>query len=171
MSDQKRNNNKNKPSGEFNIKEFTLLVIAVTFLFGSFIYGLNTSHKNLAEKRDRLNKRTLQEVAEYIMEKNPGTLHIDAITNVHPISLNGNVLEWPFYVSDGFLRKFTSGLQSTENIKNRIQRDTLNEDCTKTAFSVFLQKGGVMHYTYHLQKDTGDEFLFEFNNTWEKCLE
>lgn len=164
-------NKTNKPSNEFNIKEFTLLVIVVIFLFGSIIYGLTTSHENLADKRERLNKLSLQEVAEYIMEKNPGTLHIDAITKVHPISLHGNVLEWPFYVRDGFLRRFSSGLQSTEGIKNRLQRDTLNEDCRKTAFSVFLQKGGVMHYTYHLQKDTGNEFLFEFNNTWEKCLE
>jgi len=132
---------------------------------------LDTAQGDLTEKRERLSAMSLQEVGEYIMKKNPGTVTIDPITNVRNIYLHDTVLELPYYVSDGFLSKFTSAIESPEKTKHRVQKDTLNEDCRKTAFSVFLQKGGIMHYTYRLQKDTESEFLFDFNNTWEKCQE
>jgi hypothetical protein len=161
----------NNQSIEFNKTNSTLLFIAIVFMIGSIYYSLSSTLNELDEKRARLNAMTIQGVAGYIMEKNPGIIRIDAITKIHPISLHENVLEFPYYVKDSFLRRFASSLQSTEDIKNRLQWDTLNEDCKKTAFSVFLQKGGIMHYTYRLQKDTGSEFLFEFSNTWDQCQE
>ena len=161
-----KKNQQNNQSSVLSRKNSILFVVAVLFTLGSIFYSLVTTKDELSKKRARLNTYTIEEVAAYIMEKNPGIVHIDAITKIHPISFRGNILEFPYHVKDGFLRKFASGLYSTESIKASLQNDTLGEDCRKTAFSVFLQKGGVMHYTYYLDKDTGSEFLFDFNNTW-----
>ena len=159
----------NEQSIELNKKNITLLSFAVLFLIGSIIYGLNTSQENLVAKRKRLNALSLQEVAEYIIEKNPGTIIIDPITKIRNIYFKGNTLEFPFYLSEGFLLKLNSKLESLEETKKRVMNDTIQEDCTKTAFSVFLQKGGVIHYTYRLDNDNEDNYLFDFNNTWEMC--
>lgn len=112
---------------------------------------------------------SLREVASYILENNSGTVIIDPITKVKNMYANNNVLELPYYVSDGFLRKFASAIESEESTKTRLQKDTLDEDCSKTAFSIFMQKGGVMHYTYRLDNNSENTYLFDFNNTWEMC--
>lgn len=149
-------------------KNIFFLSLAVLFLIGAIAYGINTSQIELEEKRERLNTMSLQEVAVYILEKNPGTVIIDPVTKVKNMYVNKNVLELPYYVSDGFLSKSALSIGSEESAKVRLQKDTLNEDCTKTAISVFMQKGGVMHYTYRLD-NSDNTYIFDFNNTWEMC--
>lgn len=161
-------NEKKKEHIEFTPKNIFLLSLAILFLIGAVVYGINTSQIELEEKRERLNAMSLQEVALYILEKNPGTVIIDPITKVKNMYVNDNVLELPYYVSDGFLSKFALSVGSEESAKVRLQKDTLNEDCSKTAFSVFMQKGGVMHYTYRLD-NSENTYIFDFNNTWEMC--
>ncbi|MEN8194196.1 MAG: hypothetical protein ABFS12_15335 [Bacteroidota bacterium] len=154
---------------ELTPKNMFIMSLAILFLIGAVGYGINTSQNELEEKRERLNTMSLQEVAAYILEKNSGTVIIDPITKVKNMYVNNNVLELPYYVSDGFLRKFASAIESEESSKVRLQKDTLDEDCSKTALSVFMQKGGVMHYTYRLENNSEDTYLFDFNNTWEMC--
>lgn len=154
---------------EWTPKNILLAISIIIILLSIAWNSIESTQKEMKAKRERLNSMTIEEVAEYIMEKNPGVIHIDAITKVYPISYHDKILEFPYHVTDGFLRKFTSGIYSNIKMKKHLQNDTLNEDCRKTAFSVFLQKGGVTHYTYHLQKNDTVEFLFEFNNTWDLC--
>jgi len=156
---------------EFTPKNMFMLSLAIMFLIGAIAYGTNTAQNELEEKRERLSKMTLQEVAEYILDKNAGTVIIDPITKIKNMYLDNNVLELPYYVSDGFLLKFASALESKESSKERVQKDTLDEDCSKTALSIFMQKGGVMHYTYRLDNKSENNYLFDFNNTWEMCKE
>ena len=154
---------------EWTPKNILLISIAVLFLIGGIIYGISTSNSDLAKKRQKLEAMSLNEVGAYILDKNQGTVIIDPITKVHNMHLNGNILELPYYVSEGFLHKFASAIESEANSKIRVQKDTLDEDCSKTSFSVFLEKGGTMHYTYRLEKEGDTHYMFDFNNTWEMC--
>jgi len=159
---------KKKQPIEFTPKNIFILSLAILFLIGTIAYGINTSQNKLEEKREYLNKMSLQEIATYILKKNSGTIIIDPITKVKNMYVNGNVLELPYYVSDGFLDKFTSTIESGESTKLRLQKDTLDEDCSKTAFSIFMRKGGIMHYTYKLD-NSENTYMYDFNNTWEMC--
>ena len=154
---------------EWTPKNIVILSIAILFLIGGILYGTTTASNDLAEKRQKLMAMTLDEVGAYILDKNQGTVVIDPITKVRDMRINGNTLELPYYVSEGFLQKFSSALESEENTKLRVQKDTLYEDCSKTSFSVFLEKGGIMHYTYRLEDRHSSKYLYDFNNTWEMC--
>jgi len=154
---------------EWTPKNILLISIAVLFLIAGIMYGTFTAKNDLVEKRKKLNVMTLDEVGTYILNKNQGTVTIDSITKIRNMHLNGNTLELPYYVSEGFLHKFSSTIESEENTKLRVQKDTLDEDCSKTSFSVFLEKGGVMHYTYRLENRDNSKYLYDFNNTWEMC--
>ena len=164
---------KQKPSNdiEWTPKNILIISIAVLFLIGGIMYGTSTANSDLAKKRQKLEAMSLSEVGAYILDKNPGTVIIDPITKVRDMHLNGSTLELPYYVSEGFLHKFSSSLESEGNTKLRVQKDTLDEDCSKTSFSVFLEKGGVMHYIYKLEKGDDVSYMFDFNNTWEMCSE
>lgn len=164
----KNNLNKNIEI-EWTLRNILLAVSTISIVLVIAWNSIESSQKELKEKRERLNSMTIQEVAAYIIEKNPGVIHIDAITKIYPISFHDNVLEFPYQVTDGFLSKFTSGIYAEDKMKTHLQNDTLTEDCRKTAFSVFLEKGGVMRYTYHLREEHRSKFLFDFNNTWDLC--
>jgi len=158
-----------KVSIEWTPANILLILLASLVLVGGIAYGLGTAKNDLNEKRERLLKLTLNEVGTYILEHNSGTTKIDTITTMRGMSLDGKVMEIPYYVSEGFLHKVNQMMESTERTKRRVQRDLLNEDCSKTAFSVFMQKGGIMHYTYRLEKAGESIYLFDFNNTRELC--
>lgn len=160
-----------KPSNdiEWTQKNILLLSIAILFLIGGILYGTSTANSDLKEKRKKLEAMSLYEVGTYILDKNPGTVVIDPITKVRDMHINGDILELPYYVSEGFLSSLTTSLTTKEKQKELLQADTLQEDCSKTSFSVFLQKGGTMHYIYRLEKDGDISYLYDFNNTWEMC--
>lgn len=154
---------------EMTPKNIVMLVLAFFVLIIGVNYGLNSVSESKKQKRERLMAMPLAGVGGYIIDKNPGVIHIDAITRVNGITLQGNTLEYPYIVQDGFLRQMGSMISDTASKRERVYRDLLNEDCSKTAFSVFMQKGGIMHYTYHLEKENELVFLFDFNNTWDQC--
>lgn len=146
-----------------------LLVIAVAVFIGGVYYGFSKADSDKQKKRERLEKMEPSEIAQIIIEKNPGTLFIDPITRIDGISYRDNVLTYPYIVTKSFLNKLGGFKRSKKNIKQRLHKKLLQEDCTKTSFSVFMQKGGVMYYTYHLEKEDSKEFLFDFNHTWDMC--
>ena len=133
------------------------------------IYSAINTQNDWEEKRQELSAMSIDELGEYILDKNEGTVKIDSITKIRNMHLNGNTLELPYYVKKGFLHKLISMLKSEKDIKQHIQEDTLDEDCSKMAFSIFLQKGGVMHYTYRLEDQGHSKYLYDFNNTWDMC--
>jgi len=157
---------------EWTHKNIVMLSLALVVLFAGIGYGMWESNNIIEQKREKLQKMSLDELGVYIIEHNEGTVHIDLITQVKDIYLSGNRLVFPYYVSEGFLRKLaTKASGGLERNKLYLQKNTLKEDCSKTAFRIFLQKGGVMHYEYRLVKDGEEKFLFDFNNTYEMCPE
>lgn len=155
---------------EWTPKNILMITFALLVLIGGFGYGIVESEHVKEEKREKLRAMSLEEVGHYIIEHNDGTVHIDIITKVKNIHLVGNTLEFPFYLTNGFLKKIsTKIIGGVESHKKLIQEDTLKEDCSKTTFKVFLEKGGIMHYTYKVVKNKKETFLFDFNNTNEMC--
>ena len=147
-----------------------MIFIALLILIGGIGYGIVESENIKKEIREKLRAMTLEEVGNYIIQHNTGTLKIDMITKIKDIHLVGNTLEFPFYVNNGFLKKISTKLVGgSESHKKLIQKDTLEENCTKSAFKIFLEKGGVIHYTYRLLKNGKETFLFDFNNTNKMC--
>ena len=165
-----------EPQDKTNAIEWTpknILTIGLTVLFSITIvtYSMYSSLDKLYKKREKFNAMTLQEIGAHILEENSGTVNIDLITKVRGMYLEGHTIELPYYISEGLLYRLTSKVESKSGAKRRLQEDTLEEDCSKPAFAAFLQKGGVMHYTYRVDKRNNDEYLFDFNNTWEMCTE
>jgi len=139
-------------------------------LLGGIAYGIFESQQILKEKEKKFQTMSIEDLGSYIVKHNQGEVKIDPLTTVKGVYFHDNVLEFPYYVTDNFLTKSVSNIFSMKKQKYEMQKSTLEEDCSKTALKIFLQKGGKMHYLYRLQKkDAKPQYLFDFNNTYELC--
>jgi hypothetical protein len=155
---------------EWTPKNILMVAAASVFMLSGIWYGNYRSVKMLEEKKAKFHAMTLKELGEYIIEKNSGVVKIDMITKVKGVYMKDNKLIFPYHVTDGFLSKLSTKIKGGEDsMKQYLQEDTIEEDCSKTAFRIFLDKGGIMYYEYYLVRDEIKTFLFSFENTFSMC--
>lgn len=156
------------PDIEWNIKNISLLSGALLFMVGAILYGVNTADEQLAQKRKKIMAMPISEVADYIIAHNDNR-RIDPITKIDKIIYKEYTMTFYYQVEGGMLEKAASYIQNIDSFKARVTREFKAEDCSKTAFSVFLDKNGTMHYVYHKVTDNNKAFMFDVNITKEIC--
>ena len=153
---------------EWSIKNIFIILSALLFAFYGLSYGLSTADKQLKEKRDRMMAMPISDIAEYIISKNSGR-SIDLITTIDHIEYNDKTLTYYYTVKSGFLKELASFIEDREALKKRVTSEFILEDCKKTAFNVFMEKGGKMHYIYHSVSGNEKNYLFDVNVTQKFC--
>ena len=153
---------------EWTPKNIAMVTAASLVMLCGIWYGNYRSVQMHKEKERKLQALSLEELGTYIVRHNSGIVKIDWVTSVKNVHLeHNNTLEFPYHVSDNFLSRIETK-DLTKKRKN-LQYDTLQEDCSKLAFKLFLKKGGEIHYTYYLVKRGTKKYLFDFNNTYDMC--
>ena len=159
---------KASPEIEWNTKNIMLLSGALLFMVSAILYGVHTANEQLAQKRKKMMTLPIQEIADYIIDHN-NHRRIGPITKIDRILYKGHTLTFYYQIEGGILEKAASSMQSIEEFRKRVTGEFKTEDCSKTSFSVFLDKNGTIHYIYHNATDGNETFMFDINITKEMC--
>ncbi len=149
----------------------TLFIFAIIFLIYAINSGLKTADSEYAARKDKFLQMPMATLGEYIVKKNNRINHIDRITSIRPIRYVNNSLHIDYDVKKGFLQEIVGKIESLEASKKRVKTDLISENCTKSSHLAFLEKGGIIHYNYHLSEKNHSKLLFSFEIKETDCTQ
>ncbi len=160
-----------KENNNFQVTKTNLIFLlgSVIFLIFSVQKGLNDADKMLKEKEKKFAAMDISEIGKYIVSKNSMVNKIDPITSIRPTTYKNKTLTIIYDVKDGFFYRTESSLIEIEKKKINIQKELVNENCTKTAHKMFIKKGGRINYTYYLFTKGKYKYLFNFKIDNKSC--
>ena len=135
-------------------KNVALFILALALMAGGIFYGIFEAQENARIKKEQFQKMTLQELGEYITEKNPGT------------QFYVFTLQIGMYLSPDEIQVME---HDKTNILHTKKVKTLAEDCQNPLFRTYLEKGGAIEYSFY-NKETR-MIIFQLTNLIKDCLD
>ena len=166
------NNKKNnfKPSFSWNTQNIFYTIVALLFMVGMVFYGLKQAEIEKKERKIKFQKMDIDELGNYITTINSSN-GIGIATYIEKSIYKENRIQFYYVVSKGIISDSLVLMgDAIERTKEEIIEDIRQEDCTKTAFHTFLEKGGVIEYIYHKKKNDKKRFMFDANITYNMCI-
>ena len=165
-----KNNTNIKPSFSWSKENILYVVLAVFFMLIMFSYGFRQADIDKIERKIKYQKMSISELGHYITDINTNN-GIDIATYIEKSEFIENRIRFYYVVSMGVVSKsLVFNGNARERNKKEIIEDIRQEDCSKTAFLTFLEKGGVMEYIYHEKIGNHKQFMFDINITYDMCL-
>ena len=159
-----------KTSFEWSIKNIIFIIIALLFMILMISYGFMQADIDKVERKIKYQKMSLSELGHYITDINHNN-GIDVATYIEKSEYDNERIRFYYIVTKGILFKSLIFMgEGREVARKEIIEGIRQEDCSKTAFVTFLEKGGVMQYIYHEKDDNNQHFLFDVNITYDMCL-